>query len=690
MRQLAAATHARFLVPAIAAAVVGLGCQAGIADAKTFTATDTASLVTAVQDANSTSGANTIVLAGVTYAPKSLLELTNTTGAITIEGPTPIANEVGDEAEIIGSAIKPTFGTIIEIDANVTVNLDNVDISTGGGATTPAVDDFGTVDTEGLTTQGNNGAFTIEAGGTGNLVNSTFIGNNSVGVQDENTATLMNDTITQNGEGGIDDSSANALSLVNTVVADNNSADGDCFGPATSSVNSLDSDGTCSVGALSAKNPELQTNPSLDNGGSTPTDAPETGSPLIGAAKASDCPPTDQRGFTRPASCDIGAVQTAKVTPTFNTAAVTAQTSDPTGTTVTYTPTWVDASSPVASTCTPSQSNPGFGPQEAPFPVGTTPVKCTGLDAFGGKGSGQFNVTVTLTGTTTTTTTTTSSHTTTTSRTTTSTPSTTTTTHTTTSTPATTTSTHTTSSTSTPPATTTTTTPSTTTTTPSTSTTSTTSSSSVGPAQSTTTTSSSAVASTAGSTSSSPPATTSSSTSSTQSVNTGPPFVGPVAITAQELIGSLTPGLVPGGKDSTIAELLKHGGISITLHTKEGGVVTIDWYSGKTGAIVAKAKKPKVTAVLVAAGSATAGRAGTVTVKLTLTSAGRKLLKHASTVKLIGEAGFKPSGAARVSTSKSFELHSTRTASAASAAPLPLDAAVSSRAEAVAGLFGTT
>jgi hypothetical protein len=127
--------------------------------------------------------------------------------------------------------------------------------------------------------------------------------------------------------------------------------------------------------------------------------------------------------------------------------------------------------------------------------------------------------------------------------------------------------------------------------------------------------------------------------------------------------------LVPSGKNSTITALLKHGGISVTLHAAESGVVTIDWYSGGNGAIVAraKAKRPKAHAVLVAAGRATAGGAGSVTVKITLTSAGRKLLQHTRSLKLTGEGGFKPSGGAEVSSSKSFELYAARTASAASA-----------------------
>jgi predicted outer membrane repeat protein len=51
--------------------------------------------------------------------------------------------------------------------------------------------------------------------------------------------------------------------------------------------------------------------PLADNGGPTPTMALQSGSPAIDAGSATSCPPTDQRGLTRPqaSGCDIGAVE---------------------------------------------------------------------------------------------------------------------------------------------------------------------------------------------------------------------------------------------------------------------------------------------------------------------------------------------------------------------------------------------
>lgn len=51
-------------------------------------------------------------------------------------------------------------------------------------------------------------------------------------------------------------------------------------------------------------NPQL--GPLQDNGGNTVTHALLSGSPAIDAADASACPATDQRGFHRSGTCDMG------------------------------------------------------------------------------------------------------------------------------------------------------------------------------------------------------------------------------------------------------------------------------------------------------------------------------------------------------------------------------------------------
>ena len=65
---------------------------------------------------------------------------------------------------------------------------------------------------------------------------------------------------------------------------------------------------------------QQNTDPALDptglqnNGGSTQTIALQSGSLAIGAIPIQLCPPTDKRGYRRPAelsSCDIGAYQSS-------------------------------------------------------------------------------------------------------------------------------------------------------------------------------------------------------------------------------------------------------------------------------------------------------------------------------------------------------------------------------------------
>ncbi|MFF3334474.1 choice-of-anchor Q domain-containing protein [Streptomyces sp. NPDC002888] len=105
------------------------------------------------------------------------------------------------------------------------------------------------------------------------------------------------------------------LTLRNSVVA-GNTVDGkaaNCkkaFAAIASEGHNIDSDGSCrltAVGDLPSRTPLI--GPLADNGGPTDTAALLPGSPALDAA--ADCPPTDQRGVTRPqgSACDIGAYE---------------------------------------------------------------------------------------------------------------------------------------------------------------------------------------------------------------------------------------------------------------------------------------------------------------------------------------------------------------------------------------------
>lgn len=160
-------------------------------------------------------------------------------------------------------------------------------------------------------------------GGAMTVTNSTVSGNGAGalggGVMNVSRMYLLNSTIAENQApsttgGGIRHEGEGPLTMKNTIVADNG-AGGDCaFAPpaaVTDSGNNLDSDGTCGLGATSISMGSALLAPLQDNGGPTHTHALMDGSDALDAADDDACPPTDQRGVTRPQgeACDIGAFE---------------------------------------------------------------------------------------------------------------------------------------------------------------------------------------------------------------------------------------------------------------------------------------------------------------------------------------------------------------------------------------------
>jgi hypothetical protein len=131
----------------------------------------------------------------------------------------------------------------------------------------------------------------------------------------------------------------------------------------------------------------------------------------------------------------------------------------------------------------------------------------------------------------------------------------------------------------------------------------------------------------------------------------------PVAtISSAALVASLLQQLTPSGKNATIPSLLKTGSFLMPFTALEPGSVTISWYELPAGATLAKKSKAKRKPVLVASGRAKFSAAGTETVKLKLTTAGKKLLKHSSRLKLTAKATFTPTGKTGISTTRTFSL----------------------------------
>jgi cysteine-rich repeat protein len=171
--------------------------------------------------------------------------------------------------------------------------------------------------------------------GSMTLVNVTVSGNTTGldggGISNNGVLEVRSSTITANtaasGAGGITTlaDSSNSVRIANTIIAGNHGPGGsaaDCSGPITSlGFNLLGTEALCE-GLVPAAGDLLGVDPGLgplgDNGGSTPTHAPLTGSAAIDAgspdapgASEAACPAADQRGAGRPqgGGCDIGAFE---------------------------------------------------------------------------------------------------------------------------------------------------------------------------------------------------------------------------------------------------------------------------------------------------------------------------------------------------------------------------------------------
>jgi hypothetical protein len=270
----------------------------GRAAAATYHAGNGASLSAAVAAANASSSPSTIELSAGTFLPTSTLTIG---GDVTIVGPSSAPG-----ARLQGGSVEPFPSAPLVVESRAKLTLWNLDLSVGGGAGAPAIDDFGALDLESSTLSGNKGpGVLVESRGSATVRNSTLSDGLDFGLVDDGIASLSSSTVALNKNGGVENKGT--LSLTNTIVAGNGASD--CVGGATASDHSLDGDRSCGVGALGGMNPEL--GPLIANGGPTHTRALETASPAIGAGDASKCPAEDQRHFARPAGrCDIGAYQT--------------------------------------------------------------------------------------------------------------------------------------------------------------------------------------------------------------------------------------------------------------------------------------------------------------------------------------------------------------------------------------------
>ncbi|HET9905673.1 MAG TPA: family 16 glycosylhydrolase [Anaerolineales bacterium] len=164
------------------------------------------------------------------------------------------------------------------------------------------------------------------------ITNSTISGNRSTGwhggaiFQTDGDITITNSTIANNigpdwapstffiGQFG--GSFVPTLTLTNTIITGNQWYACERFASGTaanvlSGGNNLVQDDSCNPVASDLINSAALIGPLANNGGPTQTHALLSGSPAINAANDALCPPTDQRGITRPQGmrCDIGSYE---------------------------------------------------------------------------------------------------------------------------------------------------------------------------------------------------------------------------------------------------------------------------------------------------------------------------------------------------------------------------------------------
>jgi hypothetical protein len=322
----------------------------------------------AVEQANKTAGANTIVFDQSVFATHQTitlfegflgsyfyggLDLSNTTGTETITGPAAGVTVSGSGGRQMGQVLRVEslisssisgvtitggsgYGGVVN---EGTLTLTNCTVSNNtsvgyyaGGA---GVGNGGTLTMTNCTVSGNSaqGVYGASGGGVGNggtatLTNCTISGNyvgaqsaSGGGLENTGTVTLTNCTVSGNIGGGL--SNSGTVTLANTIVAGNG---GDVSGAVTSQGHNLIGATDGSSGWVSSDltgTSARPLNPMLDPlgsyGGPTQSMALLPGSPAIDAGNNTLIPPgvtTDQRGRPRIINrhVDIGAVESSGFT----------------------------------------------------------------------------------------------------------------------------------------------------------------------------------------------------------------------------------------------------------------------------------------------------------------------------------------------------------------------------------------
>jgi lysophospholipase L1-like esterase len=127
----------------------------------------------------------------------------------------------------------------------------------------------------------------------------------------------------------------------------------------------------------------------------------------------------------------------------------------------------------------------------------------------------------------------------------------------------------------------------------------------------------------------------------------------PVTPSAAQIKKSLSAALVPHGKSAKIAAILKAGGYTTSLRALAAGNATVHWYLPPHGQLTMGGnRKP----LLVATGNVSFHNAGTRNLKLKITPAGKRFLRHSNRVQLAASGTFTPTGKHPILATKTFTL----------------------------------
>jgi len=128
---------------------------------------------------------------------------------------------------------------------------------------------------------------------------------------------------------------------------------------------------------------------------------------------------------------------------------------------------------------------------------------------------------------------------------------------------------------------------------------------------------------------------------------------GLTTVTSTQIARLLANQLGPAQGAATLNRMLNRGAYAAAFKAPERGAAVISWYHMTPGELAGRAR---VKPLLVARGQATFSAAETATINVKLTAGGRRLLKHATRVKLTARGTFTPTGATPVSARRTLTL----------------------------------